>query len=440
MSTEINDTKSKELFEAAKKHIPGGVNSPVRAFGAVGRTPRFIASAYKDRIIDVDGNEMIDYVCSWGPGILGHANPSVINKVKEACDAGLTYGAPTAREVELAQLISEIIPSMEVNRLVSSGTEAVMSAIRTARGYTGRDKIIKFKGCYHGHSDGLLVKAGSAALTTSVPDSAGVPADYTKNTLVALYNDEESVKELFESNPSDIAAVIVEPVAANMGVVLPKKGFLEFLRDITSQYGALLIFDEVITGFRLSLGGAQEYFGITPDLTTLGKIVGGGMPIGAYGGKREIMKMVSPDGPVYQAGTLSGNPVATAAGVETLKILKSDPAIYDRLEKKTHRLAEAVRSAAGNRVCVNQIGSLMSVFFTDKAVVDYETATSSDTEEYARYFGYLLDNNIYVAPAQYEAMFVSDAHTQEDIEKTCDVIKSFLHNGGYTSAIRSSGH
>ncbi|MDD5827999.1 MAG: glutamate-1-semialdehyde 2,1-aminomutase [Lachnospira sp.] len=426
MSTEINDTKSKELFEAAKKHIPGGVNSPVRAFGAVGRTPRFIASAYKDRIIDVDGNEMIDYVCSWGPGILGHANPSVINKVKEACDAGLTYGAPTAREVELAQLISEIIPSMEVNRLVSSGTEAVMSAIRTARGYTGRDKIIKFKGCYHGHSDGLLVKAGSAALTTSVPDSAGVPADYTKNTLVALYNDEESVKELFESNPSDIAAVIVEPVAANMGVVLPKKGFLEFLRDITSQYGALLIFDEVITGFRLSLGGAQEYFGITPDLTTLGKIVGGGMPIGAYGGKREIMKMVSPDGPVYQAGTLSGNPVATAAGVETLKILKSDPAIYDRLEKKTHRLAEAVRSAAGNRVCVNQIGSLMSVFFTDKAVVDYETATSSDTEEYARYFGYLLDNNIYVAPAQYEAMFVSDAHTQEDIEKTCDVIKSFF--------------
>lgn len=426
MSTEINDTKSKELFEAAKKHIPGGVNSPVRAFGAVGRTPRFIASAYKDRIIDVDGNEMIDYVCSWGPGILGHANPSVINKVKEACDAGLTYGAPTAREVELAQLISEIIPSMEVNRLVSSGTEAVMSAIRTARGYTGRDKIIKFKGCYHGHSDGLLVKAGSAALTTSVSDSAGVPADYTKNTLVALYNDEESVKELFESNPSDIAAVIVEPVAANMGVVLPKKGFLEFLRDITSQYGALLIFDEVITGFRLSLGGAQEYFGITPDLTTLGKIVGGGMPIGAYGGKREIMKMVSPDGPVYQAGTLSGNPVATAAGVETLKILKSDPAIYDRLEKKTHRLAEAVRSAAGNRVCVNQIGSLMSVFFTDKAVVDYETATSSDTEEYARYFGYLLDNNIYVAPAQYEAMFVSDAHTQEDIEKTCDVIKSFF--------------
>ena len=426
MSTEINDTKSKELFEAAKKHIPGGVNSPVRAFGAVGRTPRFIASAYKDRIIDVDGNEMIDYVCSWGPGILGHANPSVINKVKEACAAGLTYGAPTAREVELAQLISEIIPSMEVNRLVSSGTEAVMSAIRTARGYTGRDKIIKFKGCYHGHSDGLLVKAGSAALTTSVPDSAGVPADYTKNTLVALYNDEESVKELFESNPSDIAAVIVEPVAANMGVVLPKKGFLEFLRDITSQYGALLIFDEVITGFRLSLGGAQEYFGITPDLTTLGKIVGGGMPIGAYGGRREIMKMVSPDGPVYQAGTLSGNPVATAAGVETLKILKSDPAIYDRLEKKTHRLAEAVRSAAGNRVCVNQIGSLMSVFFTDKAVVDYETATSSDTEEYARYFGYLLDNNIYVAPAQYEAMFVSDAHTQEDIEKTCDVIKSFF--------------
>lgn len=424
----MSEQRSKELFEAAKKHIPGGVNSPVRAFGSVGRTPRFIASAKGDRITDVDGNEMIDYICSWGPGILGHAHPQVIKKVQEACEAGLTYGAPTEKEVELAELIAELIPSMEVSRLVSSGTEAVMSAIRAARGYTGRDKIVKFKGCYHGHSDGLLVKAGSAALTTSVPDSAGVPADYTKNTLVALYNDKNSVEELFAANSDSIAAVIVEPVAANMGVVLPEPGFLEFLREITKRYGALLIFDEVITGFRLALGGAQEYFGITPDLTTLGKIVGGGMPIGVYGGKREIMQVISPDGPVYQAGTLSGNPIATTAGIETLKILKEDKNIYERLEQKGKRLAEAVRAAAGDKVCVNQIGSLLSVFFTDKVVKDYESAVSSDTTRYAEYFSYLLDHGIYVAPAQFEAMFVSDAHTEEDIEETCKVIAEYFGN------------
>lgn len=424
----MSEQRSKELFEAAQKHIPGGVNSPVRAFGSVGRTPRFIASAKGDRITDVDGNEMIDYVCSWGPGILGHAHPQVIKKVQEACEAGLTYGAPTEKEVELAELIAELIPSMEVSRLVNSGTEAVMSAIRAARGYTGRDKIVKFKGCYHGHSDGLLVKAGSAALTTSVPDSAGVPADYTKNTLVAFYNDKSSVEELFTANPDSIAAVIVEPVAANMGVVLPEPGFLEFLREITKRYGALLIFDEVITGFRLALGGAQEYFGITPDLTTLGKIVGGGMPIGAYGGKREIMQVISPDGPVYQAGTLSGNPIATTAGIETLKILKEDKSIYERLEQKGKRLADAVRAVAGNQVCVNQIGSLLSVFFTDKVVKDYESAVSSDTTRYAYYFSYLLDRGIYVAPAQFEAMFVSDAHTEEDIEQTCKVIAEYFGN------------
>ncbi|MGN0350730.1 MAG: glutamate-1-semialdehyde 2,1-aminomutase [Roseburia sp.] len=424
----MSEQRSIELFEAAKKHIPGGVNSPVRAFGSVGRTPRFIASAKGDRITDVDGNEMIDFICSWGPGILGHAHPQVIKKVQEACEAGLTYGAPTEKEVELAELIAELIPSMEVSRLVSSGTEAVMSAIRAARGYTGRDKIMKFKGCYHGHSDGLLVKAGSAALTTSVPDSAGVPADYTKNTLVALYNDRNSVEELFAANPDSIAAVIVEPVAANMGVVLPEPGFLEFLREITKHYGALLIFDEVITGFRLALGGAQEYFGITPDLTTLGKIVGGGMPIGAYGGKREIMQVISPDGPVYQAGTLSGNPIATTAGIETLKILKEDKSIYERLEQKGKRLADAVRAVAGKQVCVNQIGSLLSVFFTDKVVKDYESAVSSDTTRYADYFSYLLDRGIYVAPAQFEAMFVSDAHTEEDIEQTCKVIAEYFGN------------
>ena len=413
------DTRSRELFEAAKRHIPGGVNSPVRAFGSVGRTPRFIASAHGSRIVDVDGNEMIDYVCSWGPGILGHAHPRVIEKVREACGYGLTYGAPTEQEVQMAELLAELIPSMEVSRLVSSGTEAVMSAIRVARGYTQRDKIVKFKGCYHGHSDGLLVKAGSAALTTSVPDSAGVPADYTKNTLVALYNDPASVEALFQANPE-------EPVAANMGVVPPARGFLEFLREITKQNGALLIFDEVITGFRLALGGAQEYFHVTPDLTTLGKIVGGGMPIGVYGGKRGIMEMISPLGPVYQAGTLSGNPIATAAGLETLRILREDPGIYQRLEEKAVRIAESVREAAGEAVCVNRIGSLLSIFFTPEQVTDYESAVSSDTAWYAEYFGYLLDHGIYTAPSQFEAMFVSDAHTGEDIETTCRVIRDCL--------------
>ncbi len=420
------DTRSRELFEAAKRHIPGGVNSPVRAFGSVGRTPRFIASAHGSRIVDVDGNEMIDYVCSWGPGILGHAHPRVIEKVREACGYGLTYGAPTEQEVQMAELLAELIPSMEVSRLVSSGTEAVMSAIRAARGYTKRDKIVKFKGCYHGHSDGLLVKAGSAALTTSVPDSAGVPADYTKNTLVAQYNDPASVEELFQANPEEIAAVVVEPVAANMGVVPPAPGFLEFLREITKQNGALLIFDEVITGFRLALGGAQEYFHVTPDLTTLGKIVGGGMPIGVYGGKHEIMEMVSPLGPVYQAGTLSGNPIATAAGLETLRILREDPGIYQRLEEKAQRIAETVREAAGEAVCVNRIGSLLSIFFTPEQVTDHESAVSSDTARYAEYFGYLLDHGIYTAPSQFEAMFVSDAHTGEDIETTCRVIRDCL--------------
>lgn len=420
------DTKSKELFEAAKRHIPGGVNSPVRAFGSVGRTPRFIASAHGSRIVDVDGNEMIDYVCSWGPGILGHAHPRVVARVQKACEDGLTYGAPTEKEVRLAELIAQLVPSMEVSRLVSSGTEAVMSAIRVARGYTKRDKIIKFKGCYHGHSDGLLVKAGSGALTTSVPDSAGIPADYTRNTLIARYNDQASVESLFQANPKEIAAVVVEPAAANMGVVLPADGFLEFLREITEQYGALLIFDEVITGFRLALGGAQEYYHVIPDMTTLGKIVGGGMPIGAYGGRREIMDMVSPVGPVYQAGTLSGNPIATAAGIETLEILKEDPGIYQRLEAKAGQIAEAARRAAGGRVCVNQAGSLLSIFFTSGKVTDYESALSSDTAKYARYFGYLLDQGIYTAPSQFEAMFVSDAHTQEDVEHTCRVMESAL--------------
>ncbi len=420
------DTKSQELFRRAGLHIPGGVNSPVRAFRAVGRCPRFIVSAHGDRITDADGNEMIDYVCSWGPGILGHAHERVIKRVQKACEYGLSFGAPTEGEIRLAELIAELVPSMEVSRLVSSGTEAVMSAVRVARGFTKRDKIIKFKGCYHGHSDGLLVKAGSGALTTSVPDSAGVPQDYTQNTLVASYNDKASVEALFLANQEEIAAVIVEPVAANMGVVLPKDGFLEFLREITKKYGALLIFDEVITGFRLGLGGAQGYYQVTPDLTTLGKIVGGGMPIGAYGGKGEIMEMVSPLGPIYQAGTLSGNPIATAAGIETLQILKEDPDIYSRLAQKAGQIAGAVKEVAGEKVCVNQAGSLLGIFFTPSLVTDYESAAASDTTRYADYFGYLLDRDIYVAPSQFEAMFLSDAHTQEDIAYTCRTIGEFL--------------
>ena len=421
----MNTKRSEELFAKSLEKIPGGVNSPVRAFRAVGRNPLFIHHAEGSHITDVDGNTFIDYVCSWGPGILGHAHPQVIGAVKEACERGLTYGAPTENELILADMICEAMPSVEKVRLVSSGTEAVMSAIRVARGYTGRDYIIKFKGNYHGHSDGLLVKAGSAALTTAVPDSAGVPEGYTRSTLVALYNDKESVRALMEKYGDQVAAIIVEPVAANMGVVLPENGFLEFLRQITEEYSSLLIFDEVITGFRLGYGGAQEYFGIRPDMTTLGKIVGGGMPMAAYGGRREIMDVVSPVGPVYQAGTLSGNPIATTAGIETLKILKAHPEYYRGIEAKAERIAAALRERGertGVPVSVNQIGSLLCAFFTDRHVGDYDSATSSDVQAYADYFGQMLERGVYVAPSQFEAMFVSAAHSDEDIQRTCQVI------------------
>lgn len=421
----MNFHTSKQLYEQAVKVMPGGVNSPVRAYGSVGRTPLFIDHAKGSKIYDVDGNEFIDYVCSYGPGILGHAREEVIEAVQKAAVDGLTFGAPTKKETIIAEMIKALIPSMEVTRLVSSGTEAVMSAIRTARGYTGRDKIIKFKGCYHGHSDGLLVKAGSAALTSSVPDSAGVPEGYTKTTLVALYNNEDSVRQLFEENKDEIAALVVEPIAANMGVVPPKPGFLQFLRDITAENGAVLIFDEVITGFRMGLGGAQEYYGIKPDMTTLGKIVGGGMPMAAYGGRKEIMDHVSPVGKVYQAGTLSGNPIATAAGIKTLEILMDDPKIYDRIDAKAKKIAEALRERSkktGQPMQVNQVGSLLCAYFTKDPVVDYDGVTSSDLEAFSDYFGYALEHGIYLAPSQYEAMFVSDAHTEEDIRKTCDVI------------------
>ncbi len=420
-------SKSDVLFEKSKKMMPGGVNSPVRAFLAVKRNPLFIDHAKGSKIFDVDGKEYIDYVCSWGPGILGHADDRVIEAVKKACEKGLTFGAPTEKEYILAELVQKTMPSMEMLRLVNSGTEAVMSAIRAARGFTGRDKIVKFRGCYHGHSDGLLVKAGSGALTQSVPDSLGIPADYTRNTLVAEYNDTASVENLFSRYGEDIAAIIVEPVAANMGVVLPEKHFLEDLRRIADRYQSLLIFDEVITGFRLSLGGAQEYFGVKPDLTTLGKIIGGGMPMAAYGGRRDIMEVVAPLGGVYQAGTLSGNPIATTAGIETLKILmeENDRGLYEKLAESTGQLAATVRDAFGNRVWVNQIGSLMSIFFTDKPVVDYESATGSDTEQYADYFNYMLGQGIYLAPSQFEAMFVSSAHTEADLEKTCQAVRGY---------------
>lgn len=412
MTSEI---RSQELFEAARRVMPGGVNSPVRACGHVGRVPRFIARAKGAHVWDVDGNEYVDYIGSWGPAILGHAHEEVVAAVKAAAEDGLTYGAPTAREVEMAELVRELVPSMEVSRMVSSGTEAVMSAVRVARGFTGRDDIVKFDGCYHGHSDGMLVRAGSGALTGAEPDSAGVPADFAKHTLVAPYNDAEAVEALFASHPDTIAAVIVEPVAANAGVILPKPGFLQALRDITARYGALLIFDEVITGFRLALGGAQAFYGVRPDLTTFGKIVGGGMPAAVYGGREDVMRSVAPDGKVYQAGTLSGNPLATAAGLATLRALKRDPAIYGRLEQKTHRLAEAVCAAAGERADVAQVGSLMSVFFRGDAETIFKA-----------WYSHLLDRGVYVAPSRFEAMFVSDAHTEDDIERTVAAAGEFF--------------
>ena len=417
----MNTAKSKELFERSLRVIPGGVNSPVRAYRAVGRTPLFIDHAAGDRIFDADGNEYIDYVCSWGPGILGHAHPQVIEAVQKACEKGLTYGAPTEKELILAQMITEAMPAVEEVRLVNSGTEAVMSAIRAARGYTGRDRIIKFKGCYHGHADGLLVKAGSAALTTAVPDSAGVPKSYTEKTLVALYNDEDSVRSLMEQYGSEVAAIIVEPVAANMGVVLPKKGFLEYLRRITEQYGSLLIFDEVITGFRVAYGGAQGRMGITPDLTTLGKIIGGGMPVGAFGGRADIMAALAPDGPVYQAGTLSGNPIAMKMGLNTLHYLKDHPEVYEVVEARGRQLEEGFNAniaATGVKARVNRYAGMTTLFFTDHPVTDFASVMTSDTELYARYFALMLEAGNLMPPSQFEGIFVSAAHTEEDIART----------------------
>ena len=414
---------SHEYFEDAKQHIPGGVNSPVRAFRAVGQDPLFLDHAKGSHIFDVDGKEYVDYGCSWGQMILGHAYQPVIDAVKAACDNGLSYGAPTNKETVLAKLILEAVPFMDKVRLVNSGTEAVMSAIRVARGYTGKDKIIKFRGNYHGHSDGLLVTAGSGLLTESTPDSAGVPKGYTQTTLLADYNDAASVEALFNANKGEIAAVIVEPVSANMGVVPPKEGFLEFLRKITKDNGALLIFDEVITGFRLAFGGASEYFGIQPDMITFGKIVGGGMPLAAYVGTKDIMDVVAPLGAVYQAGTLSGNPIAVTAGIESLKALKADKDIYNRIDKYAAKLEEAYKNKG---ITVNRVGSLLSPFFTEESVSSYADVLKCDTEKFAKYFRGMLENGIYVAPSQFEAMFVSDAHTEDDLERTISAIETVL--------------
>ena len=419
MTRGFQDGKSRRAFERSRRAMPGGVNSPVRACARVGRPPLFVKSAKGSRISDVDGNEYIDYVSSWGACILGHACPAVVEAVREAAADGLTFGAPTERETEMAELVRELVPSMELSRMVNSGTEAAMSAVRVARGFTGRDDIVKFDGCYHGHSDGMLVKAGSGALSHAVPDSAGVPADFARHTLVAPYNDADAVERLFRDHPSSIAAIVVEPVAANAGVVLPESGFLESLRELATRYGALLVFDEVITGFRLSLGGAQERFGIVPDLSVFGKIAGGGMPAAIYGGREDVMRRVAPDGPVYQAGTLSGNPLATAAGLATLKILKGDPGIYARLEKKSARLAAGIEAASRGSVKVSQIGSLLGVSFDGDA-----------DRRYAEWYSNLLQRGVYVAPSRFEAMFVSDAHTEADIDETLAAAREFFVEEG----------
>ncbi|MDY4515107.1 MAG: glutamate-1-semialdehyde 2,1-aminomutase [Hominisplanchenecus sp.] len=421
--------RSEELFQEAVNYIPGGVNSPVRAFGSVGLTPRFIKRADGSHIYDVDGREYIDFIGSWGPMILGHNHPEVRESVIRACEDGLSFGAATEREVEMAELICGIVPSIEMVRMVNSGTEAVMSAVRAARGYTGRDKIVKFMGCYHGHSDAMLVKAGSGVMTAGVPDSAGVPAGCTRDTLSAVYNDLGSVQALFDEFGEEIAAVIVEPVGANMGVIPPVEGFLSGLRDICMKYGSVLIFDEVITGFRLGIDGAQGYYGVEADLTTFGKIIGAGMPVGAYGGKREIMEMVAPVGAVYQAGTLSGNPVAMAAGLTQLRILRDHPEIYTELNRKGDvfygKLAEIAKES-GRPLQVNHVGSLGCMFFTGTPVVNYATAKTSDTSDYAAYFTSMLEQGIYLAPAQFEAMFLSAAHTEEELAYTLECIQKAL--------------
>ena len=413
--------RSQQLFEEAQKVIPGGVNSPARAFGPVGGDPRFIAKGHGSRVTDVDGNEYIDYVCSWGPLILGHAHPDVVAAIRQTSESGTSFGAPTEIEVKMARLVTEMVPSVEMVRMVNSGTEATMSAVRLARGVTDRPKIVKFEGCWHGHADSFLTKAGSSALTLGAPDSPGVPEGIAQNTINAPYNDLDAVKKIISENKGQIAAIIVEPVAGNMGVAPPKEGFLKGLREVTANEGIILIFDEVITGFRLSPGGAQQVYGVTPDLTTLGKIIGGGLPVGAFGGKREIMSHISPLGKrVSQAGTLSGNPLAMAAGHAVLQRLRR-PGVYEELERKAKLLADGMSENVkklGAKVCLNRVASMSTTFFTPGPVTDYASASSSDTKAFARYFRGMLDRGIYIAPSQFEAGFISLAHTDEDLAKT----------------------
>lgn len=420
--------RSRRLLEDANRYFPGGVNSPVRAFRAVGSDPFFVAHASGSRITDVDGTTYIDYVGSWGPMILGHAHPRVVAAIQKAAEAGTSYGAPTELETRLAKLVQAAFPSMDRMRFVSSGTEACMSALRVARGFTGRDAILKFEGCYHGHADSLLVKAGSGAITFGVPDSLGVPADLARHTLTLPYNDLEAARTIFAARGTEIAAVMVEPVAGNMGVIPPRPDFLAGLREITRRHGALLILDEVITGFRIAWGGAQEIFGICPDLTCLGKIVGGGLPVGVYGGRADIMDQVAPLGSIYQAGTLSGNPLAMAAGIETLTLLQA-PGFYADLESKGKRLADGLgQAAAATRVPVhtNRVGSMLTGFFTGTPVTDYATAKTADTQRYGTFFRAMLARRVSLAPSQFEAAFVSAAHTSEDLDATVAAAREAL--------------
>ena len=413
-------TQSESLFKEAQKYIPGGVNSPVRAFKAVGGNPLFISKAKGCRITDADGNEFIDYVSSWGPLIFGHAHPKIVDAVSKQAQLGTSFGAPTELEIELAQKVVEAVPSIESVRLVSSGTEATLSALRLARGFTGRDKIVKFEGCYHGHGDSLLVKAGSGVLSLGLPDCPGIVADLAKNTLNLPYNDTQAVEELFAKMGKEVACLIVEPIGGNMGVVPPQPGFLELLRKVTAESGALLIFDEVITGFRVSYGGAQKLYGVTPDLTCLGKIIGGGLPVGAYGGKQEVMDHIAPVGAVYQAGTLSGNPLAVTAGIEMLNLL-SQPGVYEDLEVKSQRLCDGYKESvkqAGATATFTRVGSMFSMFFTDQEIISFDSVKTSDTELFKRYFNAMLEEGIYIAPSQFEAGFMSAVHTNDDIDQT----------------------
>ncbi|MGI3042627.1 glutamate-1-semialdehyde 2,1-aminomutase [Shewanella algae] len=422
-------TRSEDLFEQAKKTIPGGVNSPVRAFNGVGGSPRFIEKADGAYIYDADGKAYIDYVGSWGPMILGHNHPKIREAVLKAVENGLSFGAPTELEVQMAEKVIEMVPSIEQVRMVSSGTEATMSAIRLARGYTNRDKILKFEGCYHGHADCLLVKAGSGALTLGQPSSPGIPADFAKHTLTAVYNDLDSVKELFSQHPQDIACIILEPVAGNMNCIPPVAGFLEGLRELCDQFGALLIIDEVMTGFRVSKSGAQGHYGVTPDLTTLGKVIGGGMPVGAFGGKKEVMQYIAPTGPVYQAGTLSGNPIAMTAGLAQLEAL-SEPGLYEELAAKTKRIAEGFKAAAdkhGIPMAINYVGGMFGFFFTDEEkITGFEQVAKCNMEQFRAFYHGMLDEGIYLAPSAFEAGFLSMAHGEQELQATLDAADRVL--------------